>query len=232
MKIDLVPSGNKIREMRKNRGLTQKDLAGITGFSSDTISRWERGDRSPRIKDLEIIASKLNVPIDDTSLSVLHEDRPESNLAPLNPYHQALIRVLPKEFSASCEWGNDWSWNSEAIDFESEQTDPDPELARYSPLVGMYVTGDSMEPDILDGDMVAFTDSHSDLEYAPNGSIVVVNYEGRMIVRGIFRKGNKVVLRAWNNIYKDIIVTPESDFKICGLVLKVYPGPKKPRSML
>jgi SOS-response transcriptional repressor LexA len=82
------------------------------------------------------------------------------------------------------------------------------------------------------GDIVVFTDNVSDIEYAPNGSPVVVNYEDRMIVRCIFRKGDRVILKAWNKLYGDIVVTPEDEFRICGLVLKIYPDPKKPRSML
>jgi phage repressor protein C with HTH and peptisase S24 domain len=126
----------------------------------------------------------------------------------------------------------DWSWNSAAIDFDDELIDYDSDLSHFSPLVGMYVNGDSMEPDIHDGDMVAFTDNPGELDYISNGSIVVVNYEGRMIVRGLFRRDGGVILRAWNKLYDDINVGPEENFRICGLVLKLYPGPKKPRSML
>jgi SOS-response transcriptional repressor LexA len=154
----------------------------------------------------------------------------ESNVAHFNPSHQLVVRILPKDFAACCGYGVDWQTSS--IDFESEMIETDPELTRFSPVIGMYVMGDSMEPDIYDGDMVAFTDNVSDIEYAPNGCTVVVNYEDRMIVRGLFRKGNRVILKAWNKLYDDIVITPEDEFRICGMVLKIYPGPKKPRSML
>jgi transcriptional regulator with XRE-family HTH domain len=251
--------GERVRMLRGKYRWSQQELADKVNVKQAYISKIELDEREPSHDILKGLAIALKTTISyligetgDPQINSLvgsagnrwraiavasggreaGEVEVDSNLAPLKPHHQALIRVLPKAFSASCGWGNDWSWNSEAIAFEFEQTDPDPELARYSPLIGMYVTGDSMEPDIFDGDMVIFTDNPSEIEYAPTGSIVVVNYEGRMIVRGIFRKEDTVILRAWNSIYKDIVANPESDFKICGLVLKIYPGPKKPRSML
>jgi SOS-response transcriptional repressor LexA len=251
---------DRVLQQRLRKGIkTQRDLAEMMGISPKHLSGVLNGKAGQNLKNIEKLVTALGTTrsylLGDTddptnnvkgiavtrvgtlaNLNISNNpgevEEIDSNLAPLNPHHQALIRVLPKAFSASCGWGNDWSWNSEAIDFDFEHTDPDPELARHSPLIGMYVTGESMEPDISEDDMVIFTDNPSEIEFAPNGSIVVVNYEGRMIVRGIFRKGDAVVLRAWNDIYKDIIATPESDFKICGLVLKIYPGPKKPRSML
>jgi transcriptional regulator with XRE-family HTH domain/phage repressor protein C with HTH and peptisase S24 domain len=154
-----------------------------------------------------------------------------ADLVPLNPRHQTLVRLLPKEFSASCGWGHDWSWNSEAIDFDFQYTDPDPELVRYSPVTGMYVMGDSMEPDIEDGDIVLFTDNPHDIDYASNGSIVIVNYEGRMIVRGLFRKPDSIILKARNKEYEDIVVSGEQELRICGLVLRIDKH-NKPRPML
>lgn len=41
-------NGKKIRELRRNMGLSQIDLAHLVGVDQGTVSRWERGKESPR----------------------------------------------------------------------------------------------------------------------------------------------------------------------------------------
>jgi transcriptional regulator with XRE-family HTH domain len=153
----------------------------------------------------------------------------KSDLAPLNPHHRTVVRVLPKDFAACCGDGIDWGTGT--VEFEYEYIDPDPDLTRFSPVIAMSVVGGSMEPDIEEGDMVLFTENSDDIEYASNGSIAVVNYDGRMIVRGLFKRNDRVVLKAWNKDYDDIELTPDDEFRVCGIVLRVDKS-KRPRSML
>ena len=39
--------GNRIKTARKNKGLTQKQLADIVGIKHNTLSGWEKGAHSP-----------------------------------------------------------------------------------------------------------------------------------------------------------------------------------------
>ena len=43
---------NKIRHIRTRLGLSQLDLAEITGVSQATVSRWDSGELQPRLEDL------------------------------------------------------------------------------------------------------------------------------------------------------------------------------------
>ena len=151
-----------------------------------------------------------------------------ADLSPLSG-RLALVRILPKEFAACC--GSDVSWLDDSIAFELEYWTDDSDLVRHSPVIAMSVIGDSMEPDIEDGDYVVFTNSVSEIDYAPNGSIVIVNYDGRMIVRGLFRKPDRVILKAWNKDYDDIEIKMDEELHICGLVLRLDKF-KRPRPML
>jgi SOS-response transcriptional repressor LexA len=47
----------------------------------------------------------------------------------------------------------------------------------------------------------------------------------------MFRHSDKIVLKAWNKDYEDITITPDSDFHICGRVLRRDKS-DKPRLML
>lgn len=52
---------NKIKEYRKKIGLTQKELADITGISLMSIRRYEGGERIPDVYVMRKIADALNV---------------------------------------------------------------------------------------------------------------------------------------------------------------------------
>lgn len=56
--------GNKLRLLRKEKGLTQKQLADKLGLAFSTISMYERGDREPDFEILESIADFFNVSMD------------------------------------------------------------------------------------------------------------------------------------------------------------------------
>ncbi len=41
--MDNVKTGNLIKTARKDKGLTQKELAGILHITDRAVSKWERG---------------------------------------------------------------------------------------------------------------------------------------------------------------------------------------------
>lgn len=57
--------GEKIKQIRKQRKLTQKQLGEISGTSEITIRQYETNRRAPRIEQLNKIATALNVDISD-----------------------------------------------------------------------------------------------------------------------------------------------------------------------
>lgn len=54
----------EIRHSRKEKGITQEQLAKISGLSRSSIINFETGRRDPRVKDLKKIAHALNVPVE------------------------------------------------------------------------------------------------------------------------------------------------------------------------
>lgn len=49
--------------LRRERGLTQEDLAKRLYITRQAVSRWERGETTPGIDMIKLIARELNVPI-------------------------------------------------------------------------------------------------------------------------------------------------------------------------
>ncbi len=56
--------GAKIKVLRRERGLSRKATAKAAGtFSMDSLRRWEIGEQSPRVDELERLAEVLGVPV-------------------------------------------------------------------------------------------------------------------------------------------------------------------------
>lgn len=55
--------GNKIRNVRTERGLSQRELAARAGLSANAISLIERDENSPSVATLQSLAAALNIKI-------------------------------------------------------------------------------------------------------------------------------------------------------------------------
>ena len=57
--------GERIRELRKERGITNYEMAERLGISRNTLTNWERGTKEPHsVEILEEMAKVLNVPLE------------------------------------------------------------------------------------------------------------------------------------------------------------------------
>ena len=55
----LAHFGDSLRQARKERGLSQEDLAFLCGIDRTYISGLERGKRNPTLKVIALVAAKL-----------------------------------------------------------------------------------------------------------------------------------------------------------------------------
>ena len=64
--IDLIATGNNIRRLRMERGLTVRDLQSYFGFEEpQAIYKWQHGTAMPAIDNLIVLAAVLHVSIDE-----------------------------------------------------------------------------------------------------------------------------------------------------------------------
>ena len=80
------------------------------------------------------------------------------------------------------------------------------------------IKGDSMEPDYRDGDLI-FIQTSVDLN---DGVIGVFNYNGEAYIKQLVIDKEQAYLHSLNPAYKDMPITPETDFRIIGEVVDLY----------
>ena len=64
---------NNLHKLRKEKGLSQKKLAELTGVSQTAVYHWEQGMRTPKIEQIIKIADILKVPVEDLLISYSSE---------------------------------------------------------------------------------------------------------------------------------------------------------------
>ncbi len=57
--------GEKIKELRTEHGLSQKELAEILGVSNKTISHWESNYTEPPLQSIVLIKKHFNITYED-----------------------------------------------------------------------------------------------------------------------------------------------------------------------
>ena len=86
--MDYNNIGKFIQEKRKEKGLTQKELANILGVTDKAVSKWERGLGCPDVSLLETLGHTLNV----TILEILKGRKIENNQIKENEYIEETIK--------------------------------------------------------------------------------------------------------------------------------------------
>lgn len=192
---------NKLRELRKQRRLTQTEMAGNMGIAQNTYSYWESGKVKIDNVSLLKLANFFNTTVDD----ILGKEsiRPKGIKIPVLGRVQAGIPVEAVE---------------DIIDYE-EITQ---ELAAQGEYFALQIRGDSMEPKISAGDVVIVR-KQSDIESGQVG-VIIVNGSDATIKR-IVKHTEGITLIANNPIYppkfytnNEIVSTP---IEIIGKVVEL-----------
>lgn len=99
-------SGEKIKQIRTEKGLSRAALSRISGISIRTLEDWEAGKRNPRNFDLiDAVANALKcLPsdfYDDEYLSVLNQQALDNSMQYDNLEEAELIETIEKIYNES-----------------------------------------------------------------------------------------------------------------------------------
>ena len=159
--------GKLIYDRRTELGITQKEVADFVGVSEATVSRWESGhidnmrrDRIAALSKILRLSPLAIMGIDDTDLS--------SRLPNMVPIDARTFRVPIVGRVAA---GRPIVADEEIIGYEYIDNKYSKDGHEY---FGLRIVGKSMEPTIMDGDIVIVRRQN----YVENGEIAIVLIDG------------------------------------------------------
>lgn len=176
--------GNRIREVRKERRITQKVLGEKIGVKHNTISSYENGTNEPEQEILYKIADVLDVSIND-----------------FFPYDDKLILsdtrypFYPHSISAGLPFIADGTTELNTV------TIPDEIMGKYAghdDIIISKINGDSMDKLMNDGSFIAIKPVNNTDELN-DGDIVVFSNEYEYSVKYLYQTDDKLIFKPYSH---------------------------------
>ncbi|NRG53117.1 helix-turn-helix transcriptional regulator [Streptococcus suis] len=243
--------GNAIKDLRKSKKLTQKQLSELTGYKQNTISNHENGNRQLDENDIRVYAKALDV-------------SPQTLFDKTNPRLSTIPSTTPKTVSddvlrldRDLHSNNHKSWiryGNALLDKQNTVTDSkntvnEPQAVYHtynyydqpaSAGTGQYLNDVKVEtielPIEVDADFVVpiYGDS-MEPEYhsgdyifvklsvdLSDGDIGVFAYNGEAYIKQLRITDQGAYLHSLNPDYDNIPITADTDFRTIGEVVEVY----------
>lgn len=182
----------RLKQLRKEMGLSQKSLSEHLGVTQQAVGKWETGRSSPDPATLARLAELLETSA-DYLLGI--SEQPAESAAPSLPYGESPIPVIG---TVRAGYGSLAFEEDYGVEYACVK---DPESYFY-----LVVKGDSMEPRIQDGDL-ALVHRQPTLE---NGDLgVMVFGEGEGTLKKYIQRGNAVILQPFNLAYEEKVIRGE-----------------------
>ena len=184
---------NRIRELRKKRCITMKELGAVVGLAESTISQYETGKREPDNETLLRLGEFFNTSVDYLLGRETIADGPPEPSVPGSKWIP-VIGTIPA--------GTPVEAIEEILDYE-EIT---PQMASQGEHFALKIKGQSMEPKISDGDVVIVRKQG----YCENGEIGVVLVNGdEATVKRIKKRPEGLMLIPNNPAYEPMFYSNE-----------------------
>ena len=225
--------GTQIKTFRKSAGFTQDELAKRLNTTKQTISRYEKGDRKANQDMLFELCDIFGVSIDDffpsqnESTQLPTSSQIQSIYDQLEPPRQSKVLTFAErqldeqkneeetkinevsevislyqvevvsETAAAC--GFNYGFGYDDTDRETIEVDQQPPHHD----IATKVSGDSMQPDYQDGDILYLVDKGLTTY---NGDLAVIAYGDRSYFKKIYTENGRLRLVSLNDKYEDIIL--------------------------
>lgn len=238
---------NNLSFYMKQKGVDRNTLCADLDLKYTTVRDWLKGITYPRIGKIELLANYFNINKSDLIENKISTAQSDSLLEKITNTARKLNTDNKKIVLRTSE--ELWESQNEEETKINEVSEEIIQLYSYdyydhpaSAGTGQYlndvrverielpvdidadfvipIKGDSMEPDYQDGDLV-FIQTSVDLN---DGVIGVFNYNGEAYIKQLVIDTEQSYLHSLNPAYKDMPITPETDFRIIGEVVDLYRG--------
>ena len=96
--MDTLKIGKFIARMRKEKNMTQEDLARILGVTNKTISRWENGNYMPDLSLLKPLSEALDISLNEllSGEKDINIQKANENISDITNYSNIMINKVLK----------------------------------------------------------------------------------------------------------------------------------------
>ena len=188
-----------LKKLREDNGWSQEQLAQKLQTTKQVISRYERGDRTPKISVVAAYAEKLGLSVND----FIGEESLPSNIVPINSIGSHRIPMI----------GSVAAGEPILAEQEYETFIDAPMKADFA----LTIQGDSMIPTYLDGDVV-YIRQQPDIDY--EGQVAVVLFDDTATVKHVYKQDDGLLLISDNPIWKPMhkLYTDYNNIRILGKI--------------
>ena len=177
----------KMKQIRKERGMTQKRVADALGISQNTYSYWETGRNKVDNESLRKLSQLFEVSVDYLLGNKLTDKKSDGVLVPILGRVEAGIPVEAVE---------------DVLDYEEIPA----KLAETGEFFALQIKGMSMEPKFSEGDVVIVR-AQADCD---NGDIAVVMVNGEeATIKRIKKRSEGIMLIPSNPDFEPMFYTNE-----------------------
>ncbi|MCW1053179.1 XRE family transcriptional regulator [Streptococcus anginosus] len=232
-----------IRKYRKEKKLTQKELARTLKVAPTAVSAWELGRNKPLMDNVERMVDIFGVKKSELLGDTLKEltsspSEIQSLYDKLYPPRQGKVLNFAREQLDEQERED---YNSTIIPIHTELQEPNIEYKVYEKLsagdgyeyledrnydvvyfnkdiphdFASWVYGDSMEPDYPSGSVALIKDTGWDYD----GAIYAVDWDGQSYIKKVYKEKDGLRLVSLNDKYDDKFAKWEEEPRIIGKVI-------------
>ena len=183
-----------IKRIRTEHGLSQAELGKIAGVSDKAVSTWELGIKTPRMGAVEKIANYFGI----AKSAIVDDVQSTSATSAVPPGFQPMpeMDMVPLVGRIACGTPITAEQNVERIVCVP---------SKWRSTFTLTCKGDSMEPRIHDGDLVAIR-KQPEVE---NGEIAAVRIGEEATLKHVYLHENFIELRPENPAFNSIILSRE-----------------------
>lgn len=191
--------GESLKRIRDQRHMNQEDFGALLGTTKQVISRYERGERSPKISLVSKYAEILGVSISELNGTA---EQPPNNIVDISSLEHHRIPLIGSVAAGTPIMAEeDYSIYVDC-----------PCKADYA----LKIQGDSMNPNFLDGDVV-FIRAQDTIDY--DGQVLVVLLDDSATLKHVYRQNNGLLLVSDNPSYQPMFM-PFDDYNIVRILGK------------
>ena len=214
----------KLKARRKERKMTQKDIADQLGISYQAYSAWERGVKAPSKDKVNQLEQILKVPkgyfteIEIVRLYNVLSDKGQNQVL---EYTRKLVQEESRKIVTVSENLYEYhvyekmSAGIGASVYDNRNYDTvyfDEELAHD---FASWVSGDSMEPKYQNGSVALIRETGFDYD----GAVYAVVCNNQTYIKRVYREEEGLRLVSINPRYDDILISYDEDPRVVGVIV-------------